>query len=548
MRCSFFFPVSRRLPGLVLAGFAVVSLLASGCRKSGGTQVEIATREGIILVGNGTEPGDIDPQTTTGVPENNIVMTLFEGLTRTDPVTLDPRPGVAERWEMSADGLTYTFHLRANAKWSDGKPLTAHDFYASFRRILTPELGSDNTDEMYPIVNAEAYHKGTLKDFAQVGIKAIDDRTLEIKLRHPASYLLKTMASRSWYPVPLHVLEKFGSATKPGNPWTKPGNIVGNGPFILKEWRPNQHIEVQRNPQYWNAASVKLNGVRFFPTENQPAEEAAFRAGQLHKTEAVPLAKVDVYRRENPGMLHIHPYSGVYYYELNVTKPPFNDVRLRHALAMAIDRASIVANVTRAGETPAYHFSLEGIDGYVSRARTKYDLDAARKLLADAGFPGGRGLEPITLLYNTAENHRVIAEAVQQVWKRELGIDIRLENQEWRVYLDNRTQKNYQIARAGIIMEPYDPSQFLKVFTAASGFNRSGWTDPEYDRLYNEVMNTVDKAKRQELMQKMEQILTDAMPIVPVYYYTNKYLMLPSVQDSADNLMAHVPYERMWLR
>lgn len=543
---------SRFFSGRRAVAVAVLLLaggLTAGCGGGkGGTQVEQATRENIMLVGNGAEPSDIDPQTITGIPERNITVTLFEGLTRVDPTTLDPLPGVAERWTVSPDGLTYTFYLRADAKWSDDRPLTTQDFLNSFRRILTPELGSDNADEMYPVVNAEQYHKGQLKDFAQVGFKAIDDRTLEVKLKHPASFLLKTMASRSWYPVPFHVLEKFGTPTKPGNQWTRPGNIVGNGPFVLKEWRPNQYVEVRRSPTYWNRASVKLEGVRFFPIESQVSEEAAFRAGQIHKTEAVPLNKIDVYRRDEPEKLHINPYSGVYYYVINITKPPFTDVRVRRALAMAIDRESIVKNVTRADQKPAYHFSIEGIDGYVSRARTKLDYDEARRLLTEAGFPGGKGVPPITLLYNTAENHRIIAEAVQQVWKRELGIDIRLENQEWRVFLDSLSQKNYQIGRRGLIMEPYDPSQFLKVFISSSGFNDTGWTDPEYDRLYEQVMNTVDRNQRNELMQKMEQILTDAMPVIPIYYYTNQYLLLPSVQGWSDNLLSLAPYDRAFLK
>lgn len=525
---------------------AAGALFAAGCGKRE-TQVQVATREQIMLVGNGGEPQDLDPHIITGVPENNIVSTLFEGLTRLDPETLEVRPGVAERWEISTDGLIYTFYLRADAKWSDGKALTAQDFIASFRRILAPELGSDNADYMYPVVNAEAYHKGTLKDFSQVGFKALEERKLEVRLRHPASFILKSMAGRNFYPVPLHVIEKFGSPTKPGSPWTRPGNLVGNGPFLLHDWQPNRHVEVRRNPAYWNRATVRLNGVRFIPLESLAAEEAAFRAGQLHRTSKVPLTKVEVYRRESPELLHIHPYSGVYYYNFNVTKPPFNDVRLRQALAMAVDRVSIVNNVTKAGETPAYHFTLEGIDGFVGQARTKLDFDAARKLLAEAGFPGGKGLPPFTLLYNTAENHRAIAEAVQQTWKRELGLEVKLENQEWRVYLDSMQQKAFEICRAGLIMDPFDPSQFLRVFTGSSGFNRTGWKDAEYDRLYEQVMNTPDRTQRFELMQRMEKILTDAMPILPVYYYTNQYLMHPSVRGSADNLLADVPYERIWL-
>lgn len=526
---------------------AVLLLGAAGCGQRE-TLVQQATRDGIMLVGNGAEPSDLDPQTITGIPERNIVATMFEGLTRSDPATLEPRPGVAERWDISEDGLVYTFHLRPGVTWSDGTPLTARDFHASFRRLLSPQLGSDNADQLYLVVNAEAYHKGRLNDFSQVGFRVIDDLTLEVRLEYPAPFLLKTMAARSWYPVPLHVLEKHGDPLRPGNPWTKPGNLVGNGPFKLKAWVPNSFIEVERNPAYWNHAVVKLNGIRFIPMENQPAEEASFRSGQLHKTERVPLTKIATYRRDAPDKLHIHPYSGVYYFNFNVKQPPFDDVRVRRALAMAVDRESLVKNVTLAGEIPAYHFTPEGISGYVSRARTRLDFDEARRLLAEAGYPGGKGLPPITLLYNTAENHRVIAEAIQQKWKRELGIDIKLENQEWKVYLDNMQNGFYQICRAGLIMEPYDPSQFLRVFTSDSGFNRTGWANAEYDRLYQEVMRTPDQAQRLELMQRMEEILTDEMPILPVYYYTNQYLLDPGVQGWVDNLLALGPFDQVWLR
>ncbi|MFI5356442.1 MAG: peptide ABC transporter substrate-binding protein, partial [Opitutales bacterium] len=510
-------------------------------------RVQQGTRDGVMLVGNGSEPSDIDPQTATGVPESDIVRTLFEGLTRNDPVTLEARPGAAERWDVSPDGLVYVFHLRAGLAWSDGTPLTARDFYTSFERMLSPQLASDNADQLYPVVNAEPFHQGRLKDFAQVGFRVIDDRTLEMRLLYPAPFLLKSMASRTWMPVPRHVLERYGDPRQRGNPWTRPGRLVGNGPFMLKAWVPNSYLEVVRNPHYWNAAHVKLNGIRFIPIDNESTEEATFRAGQLHKTERVPITKIDVYRREAPQLLHIHPYSGVYYYNFNVRQPPFNDVRVRRALALAVDRESIVRHISRAGEIPAYHFTPEGIGGYVSRARTRLDFAAARQLLAEAGYPGGRGLPPITLLYNTAENHRAIAEAIQQTWKKELGVDIHLENQEWKVYLDNMTHGFYQICRAGLIMEPYDPSQFLRVFIKDSGYNNTGWSDPEYDRLYEEVMHTNDNTRRLALMQRMEQILTDAMPILPIYYYTQQYLMDPSVHGWADNLLSNEPFDQAWL-
>jgi oligopeptide transport system substrate-binding protein len=540
-----FVPHFPRIALLLL--LSVVLGWSAGCGKRT-TAVSQATKDGIMLVGNGAEPSDLDPQTITGIPERDIVCTLFEGLTRSDPKTLEARPGVAESWDVSADGLTYTFHLRKGVTWSDGVPLTARDFHASFRRLLTPSLASDNADQLYLVVNAEAYHKGKLQDFSQVGFKVLDDHTLEIRLAYPAPFLVKTMASRSWFPVPMHVLEKFGNPLIQGSPWTKPGNLVGNGPFVLKAWSPHSYVDVERSPTYWNRASVKLNGIRFIPIENQPAEEAAFRSGQLHKTERVPLTKIAVYRREAPGLLHIEPYSGVYYLNFNVNRAPFTDVRIRRALAMAVDREGLVKNVTLAGETPAYHFTPEGLEGYVSTARTRLDFDEARRLLAEAGYPGGKGLPPITLLFNTAENHRLIAETLQQTWKRELGIDLVLENQEWKVYLDNMQSQRYQLCRAGLIMEPFDPSQFLRVFTTDSGFNRTGWSDPEYDRLYEEVMRTPDQTKRLALMQQMEEILTDAMPILPIYYYTNQFLLDPSVHDWVGNLMSLGPFEQVWLQ
>ena len=500
-----------------------------------------------MVVGNGAEPSDVDPQTITGIPERNIVVTLFEGLTRVDPETLEPRPGAAERWDVSADGLRYTFHLRRGLQWSDGTPLNVHDFIASFRRMLAPELGSDNADNLYYVVNAEAFHQGKLSDFDQVGFRAVDDHTLEVRLRHPTPFLLKTMAARSWFPVPRHVIVRNGDPYRPGNRWTLPGQHVGNGPFVMQDWKPNVHLEVRRSPTYWNRDAVRLGGVRFVPMESQPAEEAAFRAGQLHKTSRVPINKISVYQREAPEKIHVHPYSGVYFFNFNVKRPPFDDVRVRRALALAVDRPSIVRNVARGGETPAYHFVPAGLGGYVSTSLTRLDYDAARKLLAEAGYPGGRGLAPITLLYNTADNHRAIAEALQQTWKVELGINVRLENQEWKVYLDTMHTQNYQLCRAGLIVEPYDPSQFLRVFMTTDGFNRTGWSNPEYDRLYGEIMQTGDQPRRLALLQRMEAILMDEMPILPVYFVANQYLMDPRIRGWADNLLALGPYERAWI-
>ena len=489
----------------------------------------------------------MDPHTISGVPEKNIVGTLFEGLTRTDPATLEPRPGVAERWDVSADALTYTFHLRADAKWSDGKTVTAQDFLVSFKRVLSPALAADSADEMYPVVNAEAYHKGTLKDFNQVGFRAIDERTFEMRLRHPAGFLLKSMATRIWYPVPVHAMEKIAPLTQRGSAWTRPGNLVGNGPFVLHAWEPNRFVEVRRSPTYWNRATVLLNGVRFIPLEGESAEEAAFRAGQLHITGSVPTTKLDVYRKNAPELLRIHPYSGVYYYSFNVTKPPFNDVRLRRALAMAVDRESIVKNIARAGETPAYHFTIEGIDGYVSHARTRLDFDAARKLLADAGYPRGQGLPRVDILSTHSATPRLIAEAIQEMWRRELGLDVQLVNQELKATLAARRAGDFQILRSNWIGDYLDPATFLEIFTSDSGNNYTRWSDPAYDSALFAAARTADPAARYALFQKAETLLLEAAPIIPIYYYTHVFLIQPSVKGWHPTLLDHHPYKYVWL-
>ncbi len=531
--------------GLPVALLALV--LAAGCAMQK-RPVQQAALDQILLVGNGAEPSDLDPQLITGIPERDIAATLFEGLVRADPRDLHPVPGVAQSWTVSPDGRTYTFHLRADAKWSNGDPVTAEDFYESFKRILTPALASENADQLYYVAGAEAYHHGRTRDFSQVGFKVLDPLTLQVTLKNPTPFILSLMTGRSWYPLPIAVLRRFGAMTQRGTAWTKPGNLVGNGPFVLTAWKPNQYILVTKSRTYWDRGRVRLQGVKFIPIEEPEAEEAAFRAGELHKTETIPAAKIPVYRREHPELLHLAPLSGVYYYSYNVNRPPFNDVRVRQALAMAVDRVTLVRDVTKAGETPAYNFTPAGVGGYVCRTHVRYDPAAARRLLAEAGYPDGRGFPKVTLLYNTMDSHRIIAEAIQQMWKRTLNIDVELYNQEWKVYLDSMHMQNYQICRAGLTVDPYDPSLFLRTFTTGYGYNDTGWSNPEYDRLLQEAARLPDSRERFAIYQKMEAILLHDMPIIPLYFYTQHYLLQSSVQDWSENLMGILPVQSAWLR
>lgn len=268
-----------------------------------------------------------------------------------------------------------------------------------------------------------------------------------------------------------------------------------------------------------------------------------FRTGQLHKTNELPNAKIDAYRRENPESLRIEPYLGVYFYRINTTRPPFNDKRVRRALALAIDRDAIVKNVTRGGQQPAYAVSYPGTAGYRPRAQLTGGIEEARRLLAEAGFPDGKGFPKAELLYNTSENHRAIAEAIQQMWKRNLNLDITLLNQEWKVYLDSQHTRNFTLQRAGWIADYVDPHVFLEIWVTGNGNNDTNWSHPEYDRLFRQALAARTEAERYETYQKMDAILVDECPIIPIYYYTRVYALSPKVKGHRPSLLDNFPYK-----
>jgi oligopeptide transport system substrate-binding protein len=531
----------------MLLSTALLGCSLAGCGKRE-TQVDAATRQGILLFGNKAEPQDLDPHVVEGVGEHAIIMGLLEGLVSEDPKTLMPVPGVAERWEISPDGKVYTFYFRKNARWSNGDPVTPEDFVQSFRRILTPSLGSLYGYMLHPMKNAKAFNEGKITDPAQLGARAVDARTLEITLECPTPYLLNMMAQHySWWPVHLPTVKKHGDLYKRGNRWTLPGNYVGNGPFVLTAWKPNQVISLRRNSNYWDAATVKLNGIDFLPIESVDSEERSFRAGQLHRTEELPNAKIDAYRRENPQFLRMDPYLAVYFYRLNVTHPALKDKRVRHALSMAIDRQAIVETVTRGGQRPAFALTPPDTKGYTARAQVKFDIEGAKKLLAEAGHAGGQGLPPIEIHFNTSENHRAIAEAVQAMWRKNLGIAATLRNEEWKVYLDSQSHSNYMASRSGWTGDYPDPNTFLDTFLSYSGNNRTGWNNPEYDRLINEANCAVDEQERYEKFQRAEAILLDDLPLIPLYYYTRVFLLHPSVKGWHPTFIDHHPYKHVFL-
>ncbi len=511
------------------------------------TRVSYGDLHQILYYGNGAEPQDIDPQIVTGEPEHHIITALFEGLVSEDPHDLHPVPGVAESWDISPDGKTYTFHLRHNAKWSNGERVTAEDFIRSYHRILLPSLASEYAYMLYVVTNAEEFNEGKLKDFSKVGFKALDDSTLRIQLKSPATYFLSLLNHYSWFPVPVSVIERCGPIDQRGNRWTRPENFVGNGPFVLADWKINNVLVVKKSLTYWDADKVKLSEIRFYPIESMDTEERAFRAGQLHTVYQAPISKIDWYKKNHPELLHIEPFLATYMYRLNVTKPPLNDHRVRRALAMSVDRVAIVTSITRADEQPAYCLTPPNTAGYTCQARVPYDIEAARQLLAEAGYPNGRGFPKLTIMFNTQESHRAIAEAIQQMWKKNLNIDVNLENQEWKVYIDNQRTLNYQICRAGWIADYVDPKSFIDMFTSDSGNNQTGWKNHEYDQLVAEADRAPDNQLRYALYQKAEAVLLADLPIIPIYFYTLPTLIQPSVQGWYPTLLDVHPYQYVWL-
>lgn len=503
----------------------------------------------IWKVSNGSEPQDIDPQTVSGSPELKLCQAFFEGLLTEDPKDLHPVPGLAESWEVSADGKVYTFRLRPNLKWSNGDPILASEMVESYKRILSPKLGAEFAALIYSFVaGAKDYFDGKTTDFGQVGFKAPDERTLQVTLRNPTPYLPKIIASHiAWTPVPVKALTKFGALDQRRTQWTRAGNLVGSGPYVLKEWSPNQRIIAVRNPHYWDARTVKLDEIHFYASGDIATDERSFRTGQLHITNDLPNAKIDAYRKDFPDSLRIDPWLSVYFYRCNVSRPPLNDKRVRRALALALDRESLVKNVARGGQQPAYATTYPDTAGYTARARLAGTVDDAKRLLAEAGFPGGNGLPTVEILYNTSENHRSIAEAIQQMWRKNLGINVSLVNQEWKVYLDMRHTKNYSLARAGWIADYVDPHSFLEIWESTNGNNDTGWSNAEFDRLLQVALAAKTDAERYEVYQKMDAILVDELPLIPIYYNTRVRAVSPKVKNFHPTLLDNHPYKYIYL-
>jgi oligopeptide transport system substrate-binding protein len=520
-----------------LSLYSFLAIFIYSCSSSV-SPVDDAIDKQIFHFGNGSEPQGIDPHVVTGVPEHNILIALGEGLTSSNPRGGDNLPGAAESWQISDDGLIYTFNLQKNGKWSNGDPLSAEDFVWSWKRILTASLGSQYPDMLYYLVGAADYHQGKSLDFDTVGVKAIDNLTLEIKLNNPTPFFLGLLSHYSTWPVHKETVLKHGTIDDRNGLWTRPGNFVGNGAFKLKTWELNNRIIVEKNEFYWDSQIVQLNEIHYYPVSNIMTEDRMFRAGQLHLTNDIPSQKCPSYIKENPNM-RTDPYLGQYFYRLNTNHPILKDVRVRKALSLSIDRKKIVEKVTQCGEIAANSITPSGANGYIPETSLEFNPEKAKQLLKEAGYEDGSSVVGLEILFNTNENHRKIALAVQQMWQQNLGISIELVNQDWKVYLAREMIGDFSISRAGWIGDYEDPNTFLDLFRPNRGNNKTGWENAEYDKYVDLANKTMDQDERYRLLNKAEAIIMDELPILPVYTYVKDYQLSPDVKGYYPNYLDH---------
>jgi oligopeptide transport system substrate-binding protein len=469
---------------------------------------------------NGAEPETLDPALITGQPEGRIVNALFEGLLRFDRHGRSG-PGVASSWEISPDRLTYTFHLRPDARWSDGRPVRAGDFLDSWRRTLDPATASAYSYQLFPVQGAEEFANGRdgtsdkSPDFSSVGVKAPDERTLVVKLRQPTPYFLDLCAFPTLYPVRTDLIGKYG------DDWVKPGKLVGNGAFLLEEWRINDSVRLAKNPLYWDQANVSLRSIRILPISKANVAYNFYAAGQadlIMDKGLAPPSLLDALK-VRPDF-HAAPFLGTYFLRFNCAKGPFTDVRVRKAFSMALDRKRVTTKITRAGETDALSFVPPGIPGYEAPSGLPENAVEARRLLAEAGYPGGKGFPLTTYLYSEGELNEGMAIELQSMWMEVLGVTVQPARQEWKVYLNSLGSLDFGIARSSWVGDYPDPNTFLDLFLSGSGNNRTGWSSAAYDRLIGDSAAESDPVRRFAMLRRAEEFLVcEEAPIAPIFFY-----------------------------
>ncbi|MGA0368714.1 MAG: peptide ABC transporter substrate-binding protein, partial [Kiritimatiellia bacterium] len=492
--------------------FLCLLFSACGSREAGTRPVDLAAEQGILLRGNGAEPESLDPQLATSVSAGNVLLNLFEGLTRLHAATLEPEPGMAESWTVSEDGLTVDFLLR-EAVWSDGKPVTARDFDFAFRRLLNPELGASYAFMLFPILNAREIHQGELP-LSALGVEALGERRLRLRLAKPTPYLFSLLAHWTAFPLPEHVLAQFGNTDNRGGEWTRPGHLVGNGAFLLEDWRSGDRIALRKNPQYWQAESVKLEGAVFFPFPDPGSEERAFRSGEIHVTYSLPRHRLPHYREQATEVLRVDPYLESVGYAVNLQHPALKDPRVRQALSLALDRRAITEKVLYGVREPAFNYVPPGTGGYTPEKQLAEDAEQARQLLAEAGYPGGEGVPEIVFIYPSAQDSQRVAEFIQQRWQQELGIRIEINNMERQTYFSRRRERDFDLCYLGWVGDYTDPMTFLGLWLSDAGHNLADWKNPTYDATLFRAARA--GGERGDLLADAERMLLEELPVIPL--------------------------------
>ncbi|WP_425475122.1 peptide ABC transporter substrate-binding protein [Brenneria uluponensis] len=474
------------------------------------------------------EPASLDPIKAVGLPEAQVIRDLYEGLVNQDAYG-NLIPGVALRWQTN-DNRTFIFTLRDNARWSNGDPVTANDFVYSWRRLVTPKNASPFGwfARLAGILNADEILAGKLPA-EKLGVIAMDDHTLKVQLNKPVPYFVSLVANFSLYPVHQATLEKYG------NDWTNPGNLVGNGAFKLQDRVVNEKLVLVPNDDYWDHAHTCLTKVTFVPINSESSATKRYLAGDIDITESFPKNMYRKLMKELPGQVFTPDQLGTYYYAFNTQRAPTNDPRVRKALSYAIDRQVIAEKVLGTGEKPAYHFTPDVTAGFKPapvelQQYSQEELDAqAKALMAIAGYGPGKPLK-LSLLYNTQEVHKKIAIAIASMWKKKLGVSVRLVNQEWQTYIDSRNTGNFDVVRASWVGDYNEPSTFLSLLTSNHSGNIARFKNADYDRVLEDAAGQTDAKMLNDDYNKAEQILADQSPIAPIYQYTNGRLIKPWVK------------------
>jgi oligopeptide transport system substrate-binding protein len=491
---------------------------------------------------NGAEPETLDPSLITGQPEGRLAAALFEGLTSFDEHG-QVVPGVAEKWDISPDGRVYTFHLRRNARWTNGDAVTARDFRDSWRRTLAPDTAAEYAYQLFYVHNGRAFNEGRLKDFSQVGAAALDDWTLRVTLDNPTPFFLDLCATSPLYPVHLPSVQKWG------DDWIKPGHLVSNGAYRLDAWRINDRVRMVKSPEYWDAAHVGMTTIDALPISRANTAFNFYSAGQadlIMDKGLTPLALLSELRKRPD--FHSAPFLGTYFIRFNVTRPAFKDARVRRAFALVVDKRLIVTKITRAGEIPASSLVPPGAAGYQPPPGLDRDPNEARRLLAEAGYPGGKGFPLVTYLYSEGELNEAIAVELQGMFRQELGIEIALQRQEWKVYLNSLTNLDFDLARSTWVGDYDDPNTFLDMFVTGGGNNDTGFANPKYDGLIADAAREVDEKKRFDIFREAEHMLvSEEAPVCPLYYYVGiQFYNGDRLGGIAANLLDEHPLQRMY--